>query len=255
MAKPLPYYPFYVDDFESSEKVRAMSVEAVGLFLLCLNHSWREGSIPADPAKLAMALRVEPRVVKRCWASVLPCWIENGHPGRLVNIRQEDVRKDVHKRSEKAKNSADKRWGKASECNANAYANAMPRQSEGNARAFGLLSVSPGSEKQECDISTFDEAEAIGAYWDEIWAMDPYQQNEGVVKPVFMEILTGVSNPAAKAADLALNRKEWLEYCASRDIKPLGTIKWLQGDAFKPPPKKPIANAHRDPYRNATDAD
>ena len=49
MAKPLPYYPLYVQDFDEDPFVLAMNIAEVGLYQLALNEAWKRGSIPDDP--------------------------------------------------------------------------------------------------------------------------------------------------------------------------------------------------------------
>lgn len=129
MKGKLPYFPLYVEDFEASETVRCMTVEQVGLYFLCLIHSWREGSIPADPAKLARTLRVEPKIIARSWDAVRPCWTQNGSPERLVNTRQESERIEAKKKSERARDKADKRW------QSYGYATASPQHNSSSALA------------------------------------------------------------------------------------------------------------------------
>lgn len=100
MAKSLPYYPLYVDDFDEDPNVLAMNLAEVGLYQLALNESWKRGSIPAEPKALAVLIRRKPAEVCRAWPKVQPCWIENGIPGRLVNPRQERERDKANGLSE-----------------------------------------------------------------------------------------------------------------------------------------------------------
>lgn len=91
-SKPLPYYPLYVNDFDESPRVIAMSLAEVGLYTLALNESWKRGSIPDDPKSLATVIRKDPKEVRKAWPVVRSCFVENGAPGRLVNARQEKER-------------------------------------------------------------------------------------------------------------------------------------------------------------------
>lgn len=106
MSRLLPYYPFYVDDFDEDPHVLAMTLGEVGLYLLALNESWKRGSIPSNPKELAVLIRRPASEVKKSWLKVLPCWIENGMPGRLINPRQERERAIAAQRSENASRSA-----------------------------------------------------------------------------------------------------------------------------------------------------
>ena len=102
MAKPLPYYPLYVQDFDEDPFVLAMNLAEVGLYQLALNEAWKRGSIPDDPKALATVIRREPKDVKRAWPKVRDRFIENGTVGRLVNPRQEKEREIAAERSRKA---------------------------------------------------------------------------------------------------------------------------------------------------------
>ena len=99
MAKSLPYYPLYVDDFDEDPNVLAMNLAEVGLYQLALNEAWKRGSIPADPEDLAIIIRRRPADVKKAWPKVQPCWVPNCAPGRLVNPRQEREREKASKLS------------------------------------------------------------------------------------------------------------------------------------------------------------
>lgn len=90
--KPLPYYPFYVNDFDESNRVLAMNLAEVGLYVLCLNESWKRGSIPDDPKAVAKMIRRDQSQVRKAWPAIRACYEENGANGRLVNQRQEKER-------------------------------------------------------------------------------------------------------------------------------------------------------------------
>lgn len=53
----LPFLPFYLNDWESDEKVRLMGPATRYVYLHLLMHQWREGSIPADRKLLLRILR------------------------------------------------------------------------------------------------------------------------------------------------------------------------------------------------------
>lgn len=58
MSKELaPYFPFYVDDFLSDEKVLLMDTSEIGCYVLLLCLNWKEGSIPTDPEYLKKLCR------------------------------------------------------------------------------------------------------------------------------------------------------------------------------------------------------
>lgn len=114
MSSFLPYYPYYVHDFDEDPNVLAMNLAEVGLYQLALNEAWKRGSIPADPKELAVLIRRKSAEVCKAWPKVLPCWIQNCVPGRLVNPRQEKEREIAANRSTAAadygRKGAEKRW-------------------------------------------------------------------------------------------------------------------------------------------------
>lgn len=52
MSESFPYFPYYVFDYESSQKVRAMSLEAEGAYHTLLRSQWINGRVPASDAGL-----------------------------------------------------------------------------------------------------------------------------------------------------------------------------------------------------------
>lgn len=109
-AKPLPYYPFYVSDFDEDPNVLPMNLAEVGLYILALNESWKRGGIPASLPTLALRIRRPLSQVKRAWPRVSICWEENGVSGLLVNPRQEKERIKAKDRSEQARSNIQKRY-------------------------------------------------------------------------------------------------------------------------------------------------
>ena len=120
MSKRLRYFPMYVDEFDDDPNVLRMDLETVGLYLLCLNESWKRGSIPADPEELAILIRRRASAVIPAWEKLKHCWIEK-EPGRLVNQRQEKERLVAAGKIEQARTAAKTRWS-----DADAYAPASP---------------------------------------------------------------------------------------------------------------------------------
>ncbi len=114
MASGLPYFKWYPSDAECDENFRAMSDAEIGFYIRCLNHSWINGSIPADPAKRAKVLRTRLDVANRMWESVgkmyspkeqsrtlsdLSSTLDRDH---LVNRRQESERESATSRRAKS---------------------------------------------------------------------------------------------------------------------------------------------------------
>ena len=111
MAKDkLPYFKWYPKDFDHNEKVRLMNLEEIGLYALCLNHSWVNGSLPADLDEIGRAMKVPAKQLRRAWPRVAPCFVEI--EGRLINPRQEDERAKAIEKSGKCTDAVQIRYGR-----------------------------------------------------------------------------------------------------------------------------------------------
>lgn len=81
-----------------------------------------------------------------------------------------------------------------------------------------------------------DVSGEIEKCWDELWKLDPYGTSEHSARLKFNELMNSAVNPESNARGFVKNRKAWLEYCQASEIKPVGTLKFLEGDCFKSPP-------------------
>lgn len=90
MSGALAWFPFYVDAWETDERVRGLTYEERGVYIAMLCWQWREGSLPPNPRDVTVALRARHRVVlKLLGMFFVP---ENGTVGRVVNEKLERVR-------------------------------------------------------------------------------------------------------------------------------------------------------------------
>jgi uncharacterized protein YdaU (DUF1376 family) len=103
----LPWFPFYLNDWETDTKVRLMGPVARSFFLVLLMHQWREDSIPADRKLLRLLLLMpsDPTIAREDAGSrledfvdydavldqVLQCFAPTDKGG-LVNGRMETIR-------------------------------------------------------------------------------------------------------------------------------------------------------------------
>jgi uncharacterized protein YdaU (DUF1376 family) len=129
----LPYFNFYPADFLASENVSTMTLEEIGAYTLLLCHSWLNGSIPSDTAKMARLCRVTPEKMATLWESLRHCYsVANGTADRLINPRQEEDRKKllaaIEKRADAGRKGAENRWGKGKAKNGNAIDLPLPPQ-------------------------------------------------------------------------------------------------------------------------------
>ncbi len=116
MAKGLPYFCWYPSDADTDENFRAMTDEQVGFYLRCLNHTWINGSLPADQAEAARVMNRSQAKFSALWKRVGRCFVPmEADNSRIVNPRQERERAAAKaqrgKQSEGGKSSAAKRWG------------------------------------------------------------------------------------------------------------------------------------------------
>ena len=79
-----PAFQFYPEAFLSDENVQLMNYEERGIYITLLSHCWLEGSIPADPGKIALLLKSGFIDLTH----VLKCFEESEEdPERMINPR------------------------------------------------------------------------------------------------------------------------------------------------------------------------
>jgi uncharacterized protein YdaU (DUF1376 family) len=111
-----PYLPFYGRDFYDDENVMVMDLAQQGAYLKLLWKCWSEGSIPADPEKLAAMTGTARKAfeasiwpkLERCFHALI------SHPDRLTNGRIERLRAEresfIGACSEAGKRGAEAKW-------------------------------------------------------------------------------------------------------------------------------------------------
>lgn len=113
----LPSFPFYVNDWLSSSRVRLMTPAERGAYIDLLAYDWADDGIPNDDDKLASLSGLgdtwfngSAQVLKACFVN---------HPakvGFLTNVRLQQVRLEYlewrETKSQVGKYAAQKRWGK-----------------------------------------------------------------------------------------------------------------------------------------------
>jgi hypothetical protein len=108
--KPSPAYQWYPKDILSSARVAEMTLAEEGAFRRALDFSWLNGSLPADPKKLATIIGKGCTVKIAIAVKVMFSEVD----GRLTNDRLEACRiaQELFKKhkAEAGKNGANKRW-------------------------------------------------------------------------------------------------------------------------------------------------
>ncbi len=110
MTPSLQWFPFYVDRFLGSRKVRRMSAEQIGVYVLLLCEQWDTGPLPDSDDELAFMGKVEVDAVRTvlslCFLQTEDGWINEA----LEDVREEQERKS-RTRSRAGKAGARARWG------------------------------------------------------------------------------------------------------------------------------------------------
>jgi len=121
MSKPDIWMPLYIGDYLAA--TAHLDAQESGAYLHLLMHSWKNGSLPANPEALRRIARIREHAWSSAWETLKPFFnfSEDGspHQKRLESIRSEwVVRKEGA--TEKARHAANIRWGKDAPSNAQA---------------------------------------------------------------------------------------------------------------------------------------
>jgi hypothetical protein len=136
MAKEIftaPWYPWYVRDVLTSERVELLSLAEEGGYRRALDRAWMIGSIPANPKDCATVIGngCTPKIAEK----VLTMFVEMpGRPDRRINEKLEKVReeqrKKYKKRSKAGKENAIKGWKQRTSANGNGIPTARHTDSD-----------------------------------------------------------------------------------------------------------------------------
>lgn len=158
-----PWFPFMAQDFLTSRKVRAMTPEAVGVYVLLLCNQWEGGALPHDESELSrMANGAPPNVVRtvleRCFNDV-GTGFENA---RLENIRNEQIeRRNKHVLAGRA--SGKSRRGNNNERRSNVVRTSFEHVSNNIDKK-----KSRGEKKKTTETNTSADADRL---FEEVWAI------------------------------------------------------------------------------------
>jgi len=163
MPAPLKWFPFYVDDWETDEKVDSLTLEEQGAYLCLLRWQWREGSISGRPADVAAKLTVrsaraqQPRSHRIAIAKRLlrQFFVGTGDgSGRVVNRKLAELYAAQVGKSDKARRAA---MLSHSQRSANADASAEHPLNVRTADAEGSRSRSRIRSQIQQSLSSVDE--------------------------------------------------------------------------------------------------
>lgn len=148
-----PAFQFYAAEFLADENVVLMSNQEVGCYIKLMAYCWREGSIPADIAKIAKLCGEDGSAMAQLWLSIKQCFVlANGSHDRLTHPRLEKEREKQGEfrkgRSEAGKKGASARWDKAQmDGKANGSAMAQPLANDGSSSSSSSSMSSPSEKK------------------------------------------------------------------------------------------------------------
>lgn len=237
MAKVLPYYPMFVYDFDESERVLAMNISEVGLYLLSMNHAWKKGSIPDDPEEVARLIRKKAADVKKAWPQVRGCFVESA-PGRLVNERQEEEREKILSKSNQASRAVSERERKRIGRSTSTSSSDVSSDVSGDhLRAYGSGSVYVSSSKN----TENDANENEPSFWSErLYSRHTKTGGKPLVEDWVCQQFAAWPDFAAKIADIDRVHALW---CVTEDWRKDNgryapkLAQWLADDGWKREPK------------------
>lgn len=195
-----------------------MDDRELGFYMRCLNHSWVNGSLPADQDELARVMRCTKTYLSKVWARVSRCFEPSENDAsRLVNGRQEKERQKALEKSVKATESIRIRYERSKDVVPRALAR------------VGSGSVSVVSEVNPEGVNLWTEAGFLGpdyfeVWWAEVVANHPNKNHNGQAKSlVFERIVTGQLTrdkfETGYAKLMESKRKDWTKeggkYCTN----------------------------------------
>ncbi len=89
----LPWYKWYPRDWVTDDVVQELDWQGQGVYRHLLDRQWIEGSIPADPDRIAAAVKMDPMFFRKLWDVIRhkfePAWDQ---PDRLMNPKLNEQR-------------------------------------------------------------------------------------------------------------------------------------------------------------------
>lgn len=183
-----PWMPLYVADYLAD--TRRLTMAEHGAYMLLIMEYWRNGGLPDDETRLARIVGATPEE----WAQVRDNVAELFQPGWRHKRIDAELAKSRDK-SDAAKASAARRWQSKGNANgdANAYANAMPTQCEGNANAMlpqsqSHISPSLRSGDTRARRASPSEAKEAAQAFDQFWEAWPNKIGKPVAAKAFFRV-------------------------------------------------------------------
>ena len=125
----LPYMPWYPSDYGADTK--HLTLEEHGAYRLLLDELWlKGGALRFDEKRLAKRLSVTPHRFRKIWSEIgeFFCLAGGEISNKRVTEELEKARKNIEKRTEVARQAAQKRWKKDKKNSGRSMPEAMPTQ-------------------------------------------------------------------------------------------------------------------------------
>lgn len=115
MKSKLEWFPFYADDFLSSDYVQSMSMAERGLYITLLALLWKsERGLPTDEKVIAARVGLTPNRFRKIFMGISKKFVQIENGTRFINERLEEVRREqldkAKSRSDKGRAAVKKRW-------------------------------------------------------------------------------------------------------------------------------------------------
>jgi uncharacterized protein YdaU (DUF1376 family) len=108
-----PAFLFYPKDYLADVNVVLMPLETEAAYWRLICHCWIEGSLPNDPARLAVLVRLTPEAfAARIWPAIAACFTVDD-AGRLRHPRLERERAKLTNAKRRRQQAALARWDRA----------------------------------------------------------------------------------------------------------------------------------------------
>lgn len=101
-----PAFQFYPKEFLTDGNVAAMSLHECGAYIKLICLCWQEGSLSADPQRLANMVGTSLRDFRKLWPALAPCFHEEGGTIRHESLDRERHKQEAYREQQRVKGLA-----------------------------------------------------------------------------------------------------------------------------------------------------
>ena len=231
MSETSTWMPLSIGDY--LKNTQHLSAEEHGAYLLLIMHYWIHGKIKNDKKLIKNITKIS---AKKC-ENILQFFEEKD--GYLIQERIEEELTKAKEKSEKAKKSAEARWGKnqkneTANDDANAYANASPEHMLGE-----CSSPSPNIITKRNNINNAQNDSKIDVQFEEFWKVYGNKIDKKVAKEKFKS-----ARKIASIGSILLAAGRYKKYCEETDTPMKHPKTWLNGECWKNDYKQLLEEHH-----------